>query len=55
MHAFLHFVGAIVIVPYVALALFFIFVGTAASSKGLMALFETVMYTRTGFTAGESM
>jgi hypothetical protein len=44
MHAFLHLVGAIVIVPYVALAMFFIFVGAAASSKGLMALFDTVLY-----------
>ncbi len=44
MHAFLHFVGAIVIIPYVALALFFIFVGEAARSKGLMALLDTVLY-----------
>ena len=44
MHALLHFIGAIVIVPYVAVALLFIFVGTAASSKGLLALFDTVLY-----------
>ena len=34
MHALLHLVGAIVVVPHVALAMFFLFVGTAASSKG---------------------
>lgn len=44
MHALLHLVGAIAVVPYVALAMFFLFVGSAASSKGLMDLFHTVLY-----------
>ena len=42
MHALLHTVGSILVVPYVALALFFVFIGQAARSKGMMALLETV-------------
>ncbi|MCC7336708.1 MAG: hypothetical protein IT422_16580 [Pirellulaceae bacterium] len=40
MHALLHTVGAIVVVPYVALALFFLFIGQAARAKGMIALIE---------------
>jgi hypothetical protein len=42
MHAILHTICAVVVVPYVALALLFVFVGQAASSKGMLALIETV-------------
>jgi hypothetical protein len=42
MHALLHTICAIVVVPYVALALFFVFVSQAASSKGWLGLIETV-------------
>jgi hypothetical protein len=42
MHAFLHTVGAVVVVPYVALALFFLFIGQVARAKGLKALIDIV-------------
>ena len=42
MHAFLHTVSAVVVVPYVALALFFLFIGQVARAKGLKALIDTV-------------
>ena len=42
MHAFLHTVGAVVVVPYVALALFFLFIGQVARAKGLEALIDIV-------------
>ncbi|MCA9158947.1 MAG: hypothetical protein KDA72_11500 [Planctomycetales bacterium] len=42
MHALLHTIGTIVVVPYVALAMFFIFIGQAATAKGMLALVETV-------------
>ena len=42
MHALLHTVGAVVVVPYVALALFFLFIGQAARAKGMIAIIETV-------------
>ncbi len=41
MHAILHSICAIVVLPYVALALFFIFVAQMASSKGMMDILET--------------
>ena len=34
MHAILHTIGSVVVVPYVALALFFLFVNRAAEVKG---------------------
>ncbi len=43
MHAFLHLVGAIVVVPYVALALMFLFIGQVARAKGLMAIIDVVL------------
>jgi hypothetical protein len=42
MHALLHAVCAVIAVPYVALALFFIFVGQAARAKGVLAVVEVV-------------
>jgi hypothetical protein len=43
MHALLHTLGAIVVLPYVALALFFVFVGEVARSKGMVALVDTIL------------
>lgn len=40
MHAFLHIIGTVVVVPYVALALLFVFIGQLARSKGLWALVD---------------
>ncbi|MCT0224866.1 hypothetical protein [Synechococcus sp. CS-1328] len=40
MKALLHVIGSVVVVPYVALALFFLAVGEAARTKGLFALFD---------------
>lgn len=42
LHALLHTVGSVLVVPYVALALFFLFIGEAARAKGMMALIEIV-------------
>lgn len=42
MHALFHTVGAVVVVPYVALALLFLFIGQVARSKGLLALIDVV-------------
>ena len=42
MHALLHTVGAVIVVPYVALALFFLFIGQVASAKSPMALLDIV-------------
>jgi hypothetical protein len=41
-HAFLHLLCAVVVLPYIALALFFIFVGQLAGSNGILSLVETV-------------
>lgn len=41
-NALLHSFGSIVIVPYLALALFFIFIDQVASSKGLLGILETI-------------
>lgn len=42
MHALLHTLGAVVVVPYVALAMLFLFIGQAARAKGLWALVEVL-------------
>lgn len=42
MHPLLHTVCAVVAVPYIALALFFLFVGQVARSKGMLAVIGTV-------------
>lgn len=42
MHAVLHTVGAIVVVPYVGLALFFLLIGQATRENGLWAIIEFV-------------
>lgn len=42
MHAVLHTIGAVLVVPYVALALLFLFIGQLAKAKGLMAVIEVL-------------
>lgn len=42
MHALLHTLGAVVVLPYVALAMFFLFIGQAARAKGLWALIDVL-------------
>lgn len=42
LHALLHTVCGIVVLPYIALALFFVFVGQVARSKGIFAVIETL-------------
>ena len=42
LHALLHSVCAIVVVPYIALALFFVVVGQVARSKGILEVIDTL-------------
>ena len=42
MHALLHTICAVVVAPYIALALFFIFVGQLTRAKGMLPLLEAV-------------
>ena len=44
MHALLHAVGAVVVLPYVTLAMFFLFIGQAARARGLIALVDVTLY-----------
>ncbi len=44
MKALLHAVGAVVVLPYVALALFFLFIGEVAKAKGLLALLDIALF-----------
>jgi hypothetical protein len=44
MHALLHTVGAVVVLPYVTLAMFFLFIGEAARARGLIALVDVTLY-----------
>lgn len=42
MRALLHAIGAVVVLPYVALALLFVFIGEVARARGLFALIDFV-------------
>ncbi len=42
LHAVLHLLCSVVVLPYVALALFYIFIGQLASSKGMLDLIENL-------------
>ena len=44
MKTLLHAVGAVVLVPYFALALFFLFIGEVARAKGLFALLDVALF-----------
>ena len=44
MHAFLQTLGAILVLPYVALAAGFLLIGEVARAKGLAAIFDVVFH-----------
>ncbi|MEI7665009.1 MAG: hypothetical protein WCI65_03045 [Synechococcaceae cyanobacterium ELA263] len=44
MKALFHTIGAVVVLPYVALALFFLFIGELARTKGLFALVDVALF-----------
>ncbi len=44
MHALLHIVAAVLVLPYVALACLFLLIGEAARTKGLLALLDVALH-----------
>ena len=43
MHAFLHTLGALVVLPYLLLAAAFLLIGEVAKARGLLALIDVVV------------
>lgn len=44
MHAFLHTLGALLVLPYIALAASFLLIGEVARARGLAAIFDIVFH-----------
>ncbi len=55
MHAFIHTLGAILVLPYVVMAGGFLLIGEAARAKGLLALFDVMLNQADWLLRWESM